>query len=106
MLCALDYERPDTVTVNDLVYTRGAAGWELHKSSYRKLRIGPDWLCEQDAAGGLDIAHHSPAANGMVDRGEARMRPRSTAVIEREGVPRYRRRPLVWSGSCRGAPTR
>ncbi len=65
MLCALDYERPDSVTVNDLIYTRAPAGWELRKSSYRKLRIGPDRLAKQLAAAGFTIALHSPAATGM-----------------------------------------
>lgn len=65
MLCALDYGHRDTVTVNDLVYTRVAAGWELHKSSYRKLRLGPDWLAEQLAAAGFTVSHHGRAASGM-----------------------------------------
>jgi len=64
MLCALDYA-PDTVTVSDLVYTRGDIGWELHKSSYQKLRLAPDWVAEQVAAAGLDVTHHSPLERGM-----------------------------------------
>ncbi len=65
MLCALDYEDPDTVTVNDLIYTRGAGGWELHKSSYPKLRLAPDWLRDQLITAGFSIPHHSPGARGM-----------------------------------------
>ena len=42
MLCALDCDAAETVTANDLVYTRSAEGWQLHKSSYQKLRIAPD----------------------------------------------------------------
>jgi hypothetical protein len=64
MLCALDYEA-ETVTVSDLVYTRDTTAWELHKSSYQKLRLSPDWLSEQLVAAGLNITHHSPAASGM-----------------------------------------
>jgi len=65
MLCALDYQEPDTVTVNDLVYTHGPEGWELHKSSYPKLRLSPDWLRDQLGAAGLAIVHHDPGAGGM-----------------------------------------
>lgn len=40
--CFLEYEG-DFAIVHDLLYTRGAAGWELKKSFYRKLRISPAW---------------------------------------------------------------
>lgn len=65
MLCALDYDSPETVTVNDLVYTRTAEGWQLHKSSYPKLRIAPDALAERIEAAGLVVTHHAPEPNGM-----------------------------------------
>jgi SAM-dependent methyltransferase len=41
MTCILDYAA-DHVEVTDLIYTRVGAGWDLHKSSYRKLRLAPD----------------------------------------------------------------
>lgn len=47
------YPDPDTATVTDLVYTRVDGGWELHKSSYPKLRLAPDWLRNQLTAPGL-----------------------------------------------------
>lgn len=65
MLCALDYDSPDRVTVNDLVYTRTPAGWELHKSSYPKLRIAPDTLVKQIEATGMSITQHEQQAGGM-----------------------------------------
>lgn len=65
MLCALDYDDLDTVTVNDLVYTRTAEGWELHKSSYPKMRIAPDALAKRIEAAGLAVSHHTPESNGM-----------------------------------------
>jgi len=65
MLCALDFHDTDVVTVNDLVYTRGRDGWELHKSSYPKLRLAPDWLRAQLTTAGLETAHHSLGARGM-----------------------------------------
>ena len=47
MTCVLDYES-DRVTVTDLVYARDGVSWNLHKSSYRKLRLPPErirqWL--------------------------------------------------------------
>ncbi len=65
MLCALEYEDPSRVTVNDLVYTRTLDGWDLHKSSYRKLRIAPDALVEQIEAAGFSVTHHAQQTNGM-----------------------------------------
>lgn len=65
MLCALDYDTPDTVTVNDLVYTRTADGWQLHKSSYPKLRLAPDTLTDRIETAGLAVTHHAPEPDGM-----------------------------------------
>jgi SAM-dependent methyltransferase len=41
MTCILNYAT-DHVEVTDLIYTRAGAGWDLHKSSYRKLRLASD----------------------------------------------------------------
>jgi len=41
MTCILDYAA-DHVEVTDLIYTRVDAGWDVHKSRYRKLRLAPD----------------------------------------------------------------
>lgn len=65
MLCALDYGSPGTVTVNDLVYTRTDEGWQLHKSSYSKLRIAPEALVQRIETAGLTVTHHAPEPNGM-----------------------------------------
>lgn len=65
MLCALDYNGPDTVTVIDLVYTRTSEGWDLHKGSYPKLRIAPDDLVARIEAAGLVPTHHDQLASGM-----------------------------------------
>ncbi len=65
MLCVLEYDEPEAVTVNDLIYTRGAEGWQLAKSSYPKLRLAPDWVCGQLTCAGLDVGHHSGGAGGM-----------------------------------------
>jgi SAM-dependent methyltransferase len=46
MTCVLDYER-DSVVVNDLVYVREGGSWSLHKSNYRKLRVGVEDLSRE-----------------------------------------------------------
>lgn len=65
MLCVLDYNDPETVTVADLVYTRAGDGWDLHKSSYPKLRIAPNDIAERCLGTGLSVTHHALQANGM-----------------------------------------
>ena len=65
MLCILEYEDPEAVTVNDLIYARSAEGWQLTKSSYPKLRLAPDWVRDHLAGAGLNIGHHSAGAGGM-----------------------------------------
>ncbi|GAA4900630.1 class I SAM-dependent methyltransferase [Streptomonospora salina] len=65
MLCALDYDSPDRVTVNDLVYTRTPTGWQLHKSSYPKLRIAPDDLVKRLESAGFSVTHHAQQPGGM-----------------------------------------
>lgn len=65
MMCVLDYPDDDTVIVNDLIYTRSPTGWELHKSSYPKLRLSPDWVTSQLRAAGLDVRHHTLGQDGM-----------------------------------------
>lgn len=41
--CFLEYES-DHVNVNDIIYHKTESGWELTKSSYKKLRISGDWI--------------------------------------------------------------
>lgn len=66
MLCVLDYSTPDTVTVNDLVWTKNHGGdWTLHKSSYPKLRLSPDRIRDQLLTAGLTIDRHAPDPGGM-----------------------------------------
>jgi SAM-dependent methyltransferase len=55
MTCFLEFENADSVVVYDLVHTRQAAGWCLNKSSYRKLRLGIDWLCKELEDAGLTV---------------------------------------------------
>lgn len=56
MTCFLEYEGPDTVVVNDLVYVRSPDGrWTLHKSAYRKLRLAVSWVGKELAAAGMSV---------------------------------------------------
>jgi SAM-dependent methyltransferase len=56
MTCVLEYESPDHVLVNDLIYARDSAGhWALRKSSYRKLRLPLEWVRNELVASGLSI---------------------------------------------------
>jgi SAM-dependent methyltransferase len=55
MTCFLEFENAESVVVHDLVHTRQGAGWSLNKSSYRKLRLGIDWLCSELGNAGLSV---------------------------------------------------
>ena len=55
MSCFLEFDRPDTVLVHDLVYCRLGARWELSKSSYRKLRLAETWLESAVTQAGLAV---------------------------------------------------
>jgi SAM-dependent methyltransferase len=55
MTCFLEFENTESVVVHDLVHTRHHATWSLNKSSYRKLRLGIDWLCHELKQAGLNV---------------------------------------------------
>ena len=58
MTCFLEYEGPNTVIVNDLVYLRSRDGqWSLNKSSYRKLRLAVTSVRDALATAGLSITY-------------------------------------------------
>lgn len=59
MLCALFYE-PENVVVTDLVYSHTDAGWQLHKSSYRKLRLVSSEVSEQLNCLGFPVEFDEP----------------------------------------------
>jgi SAM-dependent methyltransferase len=61
MVCFLEYE-PQTVVVHDLIHSRAANGWNLRKSSYRKLRIAADDVIRQLEDLGFEIAVNGQAA--------------------------------------------
>jgi SAM-dependent methyltransferase len=47
MTCFLEFENAESVVVHDLIYVREGAGWSLNRSSYRKMRLGIDWMYEE-----------------------------------------------------------
>jgi SAM-dependent methyltransferase len=55
MTCFLEFENTESVVVHDLVHTRQHTGWSLNKSSYRKLRLGIDWLGQELERAGLNV---------------------------------------------------
>jgi SAM-dependent methyltransferase len=55
MTCFLEFENAESVVVHDLIHTRHGAAWSLNKSSYRKLRMGIDWLCKELGDAGLTV---------------------------------------------------
>jgi SAM-dependent methyltransferase len=61
MTCFLEFENSESVVVHDLVHSRGDAGWSLNKSSYRKLRLGIDWLCNELGKAGLNVVSQDTA---------------------------------------------
>lgn len=59
MTCVLEYEA-DTVVVTDLIHLRTDAGWQLQKSSYRKLRLSPSWVADMLRGAGYVIEVDAP----------------------------------------------
>ncbi|GAM10892.1 glycine/sarcosine N-methyltransferase [Geobacter sp. OR-1] len=53
------------VAVHDLIYTREADGWALHKSAYKKLKISPDGAATTLEKLGFAVEYRS-AARGLV----------------------------------------
>jgi SAM-dependent methyltransferase len=58
MTCFLEFENAESVVVHDLIYVREGAGWSLNKSSYRKMRLGIDWMCEELGKAGFTAVSH------------------------------------------------
>jgi SAM-dependent methyltransferase len=54
LTCFLEYGE-DTVTVHDLLHQRTNGQWQQRVSSYRKLRLHPEWVAAQLAARGLKV---------------------------------------------------
>lgn len=63
MTCILDYEE-STVNVTDIIHERSENGWQMHHSSYKKLKLDPDEMIAKLEKQGLRIEQHS-AENGV-----------------------------------------
>jgi SAM-dependent methyltransferase len=61
MVCFLEYEL-QTVVVHDLIHSRTVDGWDLRKSSYRKLRIAAEQVVRELEMLGFKIDANGPAA--------------------------------------------
>jgi len=56
--CFLEYEG-DHVRVYDVIHSRrDDEGWDMRVSSYKKLRIAPDWLEKRARETGFAIVLH------------------------------------------------
>jgi SAM-dependent methyltransferase len=55
MTCFLEFENAESVVVHDLVHMRQDSGWSLNKSSYRKLRLGIEWVRDELSKAGFDL---------------------------------------------------
>jgi SAM-dependent methyltransferase len=64
LTCFLEYESGH-VDVHDLLHERIASSWQLRVSTYRKLRISPEWVCEELQAAGFSVLV-GPEPGGMV----------------------------------------
>lgn len=62
--CFLEYHQ-EVVEVHDLLYKKEGDQWLLNTSSYPKLRIDKNWLCEQLQKSGLQIIRND-ITNGMI----------------------------------------
>ena len=53
--CFLEYEG-DHVRVYDIIQSRSETGWDMRVSSYKKLRIAPEWLEKRAVETGFSLA--------------------------------------------------
>ena len=56
--CFLEYDG-DHVRVYDVIQRRTETGWDMRVSSYKKLRIAPDWLEKRLRESGFDVLSRS-----------------------------------------------
>lgn len=63
LTCFLEYA-DSSVTVHDLLHQRDGGAWRLSVSSYRKLRLAPQWLAGELQTLGLDVSRD--LTGGMV----------------------------------------
>jgi SAM-dependent methyltransferase len=64
LTCFLEYHE-DVVEVYDLIYRKEGDRWILSASSYPKLRIDRNWICDQLQKSGLKVVQNT-IINGMI----------------------------------------
>ena len=64
LTCFLEYSE-DAVTVHDIRHERIGSQWTMQVSSYRKLRLSPDWIVRSLESQGLSVRREAGMA-GMV----------------------------------------
>jgi len=64
MTCVLEFET-DHVVINDLIYVREGESWSLHKSSFRKIRLGVADVLADLRLLGFKVLVNKTLANGM-----------------------------------------
>jgi SAM-dependent methyltransferase len=64
LTCFLEYHE-NVVEVYDLLYQKDGERWVLNTSSYPKLRIDKDWVCDQLQKTGLQVIRNE-IINGMI----------------------------------------
>ena len=55
LTCFLEFGDKKHVTVNDIVHERANGQWSLRVSSYKKLRLAPDWVAECVESAGFSV---------------------------------------------------
>jgi len=64
LTCFLEYGE-DVVEVYDLIYRKEGDRWVLSTSSYPKLRIDRNWMCDQLQKSEFEVVHNT-VINGMI----------------------------------------
>jgi Methyltransferase domain len=64
LTCFLEYESAH-VNVHDVLHERNASTWQLRVSTYRKLRLSPEWVSTALQANGFSV-RVEPGLGGMV----------------------------------------
>lgn len=64
LTCFLEYHQ-NIVEVHDLLYQKEGNQWVLKASSYPKLRLDPNWVCQHLQAIGMSVIQHQ-MINGMI----------------------------------------
>ncbi len=64
LTCFLEY-REQHIEVHDLLYQKELEQWSMEVSSYQKLRLDPNWICDRLRERNLTILHHE-SIDGMV----------------------------------------